>query len=188
MVFNILLDELPTSWGEYELNTDFRVGIQIMQAMTDSELSEHEKFYVINRLLFKTLGADIDEIAECVEWFLSGWNHDNVISSGHPETAISFDNDHGRIYSAFMSQYHINLNTAEMHFWEFMILLTNLEECAFTRVIDIRTKKITSKMSKEEKEAYNRGKKIYSIHPKEQPLTEEEDEALQIFLKAIKGQ
>jgi len=186
MVFNILLDELPTKWGEYELNTDFRVGIQIMQAMTDAEITETEKIYVIHRLLFKDYGAGIDEVAECVEWFLSGWNHDNVINSGNTKTAISFDNDHGRIYSAFMSQYHINLNTAQMHFWEFMILLTNLEECAFTRVIDIRTKKITSKMSKEEKEAYNRGKKIYSIH-QEEPLTEEEDEALQIFLKAVKG-
>ena len=192
MVFNILLDELPTKWGEtegfagYELNTDFRVGIQIMQAMTDSELSESEKFYVINRLLFKKSGASVEEIAECVEWFLSGWNHDKVISSGKNETAISFDNDHGRIYSAFMSQYHINLNTAQMHFWEFMILLTNLEDCAFTKVIDIRTKKITSKMSKEEKEAYKRGKKIYSIH-QEQPYTEEEDEMLQAFLKAVKG-
>lgn len=184
MVFNILLDELPTKWGEYELNTDFRVGIQIMQAMEDTELSQNEKFYVINRLLFKKSGASIEEIAECVEWFLSGWNHDKMVG-GHSETAISFDNDHGRIYSAFISQYNINLNTADMHFWEFMILLTNLEECAFTRVIDIRTKKITSKMSKEEKEAYNRGKKIYSIH-QEEPLTEEEDEALKAFQALVK--
>ena len=183
-MFNALLDPFPTKWGEYDLNTDFRTGIQIMQCMTDAELSEYEKLYVINRLLFKTYGADINEVAECVEWFLSGWNHDKVISS-HSETAISFDTDDGRIFSAFMRQYKINLNTAQMHFWEFMILLTNLEECAFTRVIDIRTKKITSKMSKEEKEAYNRGKRIYSIH-QEQPLTEEEDEALKEFQRLLK--
>ena len=184
-MFNILLDPLPTEWHGYKLNTDFRTGIQISQAMSDAELTDNEKYYCIARLLFKDYGADIEEIAECCEWFFGGWNYDNHQKSEDDKTTIvSFDVDHGRIYSAFMSQYRINLNTAKMHFWEFMILLSNLEECAFTRVIDIRSKKLTSKMTKEEKEAYKKGKKIYSLKV-EEPNTPEEDEAEKAFLEAI---
>lgn len=185
-MFNILLDPLPTEWHGYKLNTDFRTGIQISQVMSDVELNDTERYYCISRLLFKDFGADIEEVAECCEWFFSGWNYDNHVKSESSETVVSFDVDHGRIYSAFLSQYNINLNTAKMHFWEFMILLSNLEECAFTRVIDIRSKKLTNKMSKEEKEAYKKGKKIYSLKT-EEPMTPEEDEALQAFLKAVNG-
>lgn len=183
-MFNILLDPLPTEWHGYKLNTDFRTGIQISQVLIDSELSDREKYYCIARLLFKDYGADIGEIAECCEWFFTGWNYDKHQKSEDKDTIVSFDVDHGRIYSAFISQYNINLNTAKMHFWEFMILLSNLEECAFTRVIDIRSKKFNSKMSKEEKEAYKKGKKIYSLK-EEEPKTPEEDEAERAFLEAI---
>ena len=187
-MFNILLDEYPTEWNGYKVNTDFRVGIQIFQASEDKELNDYEKMQVYVMLLFKDKHPnDLQTCAECVDWFLNSWCHDkNPKSSGM--AVMNFDVDQGRVYSAFLSQYNIDLNYEKMHFWKFMYLLTNLEECAFTRVIDIRTKKIDAKASKEEKEYYKKAKKIYSLDIEVEKSEEDklaEEEAVNEFLKAL---
>lgn len=188
-MFNILLDEYPTEWNGFKLHTDFRVGIQITQASMDAELTDYEKMAVYRNLLFDSLEPiDITAVGECLEWFLNGWSHDKHIKS-ESGNVMDFDIDQGRIYSAFLSQYQIDLNTTDMHFWKFMYLLTNLEECAFTRVIEIRTKKIDAKASREEKEYYKRAKKVYAISYEEVKTEEDklaEQEAVNEFLKAIK--
>lgn len=83
-----------------------------------------------------------------------------------------------------MKQYGIDLNTVQMHWFVFMGLLTNLEECSFTRVVDIRCKKLDAKMQQKERKAIMEAKKIYSLGAKTE-LTEEEkkedDEALSVF-------
>ena len=92
------------------------------------------------------------------------------------------------MYAAFKSQYGIDLNKDDMHYWQFMGLLTTLDDCAFTRVVDIRMKKITSKMPKEEKAATLRAKKIYGLDQRQE--TEEQkqkqQEAIEIFEKMRK--
>ncbi len=185
-MFNILLDDYPTEWNGYALNTDFRTGVQIVMASADEELSNAERTVIAVNLLFKeAYPQDADEIEECIKWFMNGWSHDNHKSSSH-ENVMDFDQDQGRIYSAFLSQYRIDLNNADMHFWRFMYLLSNLEECAFTRVIDIRTKKITGKMSKQEQTAYTDAKKVYKIrHESDNIDKQAEDEAMEEFRKYL---
>lgn len=188
-MFNIMLDEYPTEWKGYELNTDFRIGIQIMMASADKELSDYEKTQVCMMLLFKdTYPTDSKEVSECFDWFMNAWCHDNHKSESKTQI-MDFDIDQGRIYSAFLSQYNIDLNVDDMHFWKFMWLLSSLEECAFTRVIDIRAKEIKPKMSKEEKDLYVKMKKVYSLNQKEE-LSEEdklrEKEAVEEFLSFMR--
>lgn len=189
-MFNILLDALPTEWNGYAINSDFRTGLQMSQASEDEELSESEKMQVMVSLLFKDKQPSFDECMECIQWFFNGWSHDNhTPSKASSIKSMDFDQDQGRIYSAFMAQYHINLNIADLHFWEFMILISNLEECAFTRVVGIRTKKIDAKMSKAEKDYYTGAKKTYAIK-REDVLDEEEklaeEEAIAEFNKYLK--
>ena len=184
-MFNIMLDDYPTAWNGYQLNTDYRVGIQITQASADTELNKFDKIEVFALLLFKSKAPDAESVAKCVEWFLNGWCLDNMPKNEAKNVQLmDFDIDAGRIYSAFLSQYHIDLNVTDMHFWKFMYLLTNLEECAFTRVVEIRAKQITSKMSKEEREVIGKAKKVYNLT---QATDEAEQEATDIFLKALNG-
>ena len=90
---------------------------------------------------------------------------------------MDFDIDQWRIYAAFRNQYHIDLNTEQMHWFVFMGLLSNLDECAFTRVIDVRTKKINPKDSKEVKKAIAEAKEVYRLGEiKQKELTTEEKE------------
>lgn len=197
-MFNVLLDNLPSEYEGFLIDSDFQTGIQIFQVLNDEELSQQERVGTALSLLFPNEKEDecgnivalpipdINTAIDGLQWFLSDWYHDKPTDSDK-ERVTDYDIDQWRIYSAFRSQYGINLNTDKLHFWEFMGLLTTLDECAYTRVIDIRQKKITAKMSEEEKRAIREAKKIYSIQNMNEEITEKEREAIDVFRSYIKA-
>ena len=182
-MFNIMLDPLPAMWEGFPIDSDFRIGIQISQIFEDKELMDAEKFSAAAELLFTGIMPYPEEQAEAIQWVLSDWNHDNVPKSKNAVRVMDYDIDQWRIYSAFKHNYGIDLNAAEMHYWQFMGLLTTLEECAFTHVIELRAKKVTGKMSNEQKAAIMKAKKMYAL---EQPEQNVSDEVKEKNLEAIK--
>lgn len=187
-MFNVLLDELPYVWKGYPISTDFRTGIRIMQCLKDKEFEQKERIMCALCLLFpyENRRPDIIEAQEALQWFMTDFNHDRHKKKSDTKKTFDFDTDQWRIYSAFLNQYGIDLNTADMHWFVFMGLLSNLDECAFTRVIDVRTKKINAKDSREVKKAIAEAKDVYRLDAeKEKGLTEEEkvrdEEALKLF-------
>lgn len=182
-MFNILLDKLPTKWKEYPIDTEFQIGIMISQCMVDDDLSDTERIYTAIDLLYKDAKrrpSSIEEAMEGINWFLNDWNHDNIPKGkkkNKQTPTMDFDVDQWRIYAAFKKQYGIDLNKESMHFWVFMGLLTSLEECNFTQVVSVRGKKITSKMSKEEKESIRNAKDIYRIKKTTDSVETEEEKA-----------
>ncbi len=194
-MFNVLLDKLPTEYKGYPIDSDFQTGIQILQALEDEELTEQEQIGVALSLLFLQEDKDGNPLpfpdaqtaAEGLVWFLTDWNHDKN-KTGDKEKVTDYDIDQWRIYSAFRKHYGINLNTDKLHFWEFMGLLSTLPECAYTRVIDIRAKKITSKMGKDEKKAYTELKKVYALEQKDGQYTDTQIEAIDEFDRMMEEQ
>ena len=190
-VFNILMDPLPEEWHGYPINSDFRIGIQITQCLEDKELSVPERRTLAIGLLFpdEDRHPELEEAMEGINWFLNEFNHDHHSKKSNSVKAMDFDTDQWRIYAAFLHHYGIDLNTVSMHWFAFMGLLCNLDECNFTKVIDIRQKKITSKMSKEEKQSIMEAKKVYSLESVEAPLTQEEKnreaEAVEAFNRML---
>lgn len=191
-MFNILLDKLPTEYKGFPIDSDFQIGIQIWQIMQEEELSQKERLSFSLSLLFLDKDEDgnplpvpdIHTAIEGLQWFLSDWYHDKPNDKDKAKVT-DYDIDQWRIYSAFRTQYGININTEKLHFWEFMGLLTTLDECAYTRVIGIRQQKITPKMSAEEKKALKEAKAIYSLDALEE-ITSEEQEAIDAFMGYVK--
>lgn len=191
-MFNVMLDELPTEYKGFPIDADFGIGIQIMQVLENEELSQQERMGKALSLLFITEDEygntfpipDIDTAMEGMKWFLTDWHHDRP-NEKDKSKVTDWDVDQWRIYSAFRQHYGINLQTDSLHYWEFMALLTTLPECAYTRVIDIRSRKITAKMSAEEKKALKEAKKIYALDVLEEELTDEEKEAVEAFMALV---
>lgn len=175
-MFNVLLDALPWEWNGFPVDMNFDTGIKISQCLVDEELKPEEQIKMALWLMFPE-GADLNEhsATEALRWYLNGWNHDNTKGNKEEAVVMDFDVDQWRIYAAFRAQYKINLNTAKLHFWEYMGLLSNLDECAFTQVVSIRSKKITSKMSKEEKTAVIKAKEVFAIKKQSKPIETEEE-------------
>mgnify|MGYP002516864916 CR=1 FL=1 len=165
-MFNILLDELPEKWNGYEVYTDLSTGIQLSQCLIDNDLSDREKLYLTIHLLFvNDFPRDCGQIFEAVTWLLNGWNNDCMpTQKDNKVDVMDFDMDSWRIYAAFRGQYGINLSQENLHFWEFMGLLSNLDECAFVKVVEIRQKEITANMSKKEKDEILKAKAMYLIN------------------------
>ena len=168
----------------------------IVILLDNEELSQQEQIGTALSLLFPTEDEEDDPLpipdaqtaVEGLVWFLTDWNHDHN-SKGNKTRVTDYDIDQWRIYSAFRQHYGINLNTEKLHFWEFMGLLTTLPECAYTRVIDIRAKKITSKMGKDERKAYTELKKVYALdQPKEVEYTDSQKEAIDDFDRMMEEQ
>ena len=225
-MFNIMLDRLPTEYEGYPIDTDFQIGIQIMQVLEDDELSQQEQIGQALSLLFITEDKDGEPLdlpdaqtaVDCLTWFLSAWNHDKH-GGEDKEKVTDYDIDQWRIYSAFKQFYGINLNDLgercvgykiknmrnqigwfcdyaepiyepnKLHFWEFMALLTTLPECAYTRVVDIRSKKLDGKMSKEERNTYIKLKAIYELkQTKAAEYTDEQKQAIDEYDAMIEEQ
>lgn len=162
---NVLYEPLPEEWNGYPINTWFQVGVQIYLASEDKELLDFERAEIIAALLFPAAVPPPDELAECLSWFLNGWCHDKSPQEKKRKKLIDFNVDQWRIYADFRQIYGINLNETELHWWEFMGMLWNMpqRQSSFLQVIEIRQKKITSKMGKEEKEAIRKAQYIYGL-------------------------
>lgn len=193
-MFNILLDKLPIEYAGYPIDWDYGTGIQIMQTLEDESLSRYEQISTALSLLYLAEDEegtslslpDTDTAVDGLKWFLTDWQHDRP-NDKDSVRVTDYNIDQWRIYAAFRQQYGINLNTDRLHFWEFMALLTTLPpECAYKRVIEIRCKKITPKMSAEEKNALREAKKVYALDAVEEELTDEEKEAVEAFMNLVK--
>lgn len=175
-----------------------------MQLMEYGEVSEREKVWLAADLLFLDSPGTLQEVFDGIVWFLGGWNTDNPDEGEKKgEPVIDWDMDQWRIYSAFKKQYGIDLNDLGkhcigyqqledhqiipvyekniLHFWTFMGLLTTLDDCAFTRVVDIRAKKLEGKMDPKEKAFYRQAKKKYAIGRPVEKETDEDIAAVEEF-------
>lgn len=191
-MFNVMLDELPDMWEGFPIDTDFRIGVQISQIMEDKDLSDNEKWGTSAELLFRGIRPDPQYYSDAILWFLQEWNHDNNKKAKDRTRVLDYDIDQWRLYSAFKAQYGIDLNTVNMHYWQFMGMLTTLNECAFTRVVDVRLKDLRSNMTKEEKQILKDQKTIYGLEQLQEQISEDEKvkkrEALELFEKMRKAQ
>lgn len=167
---NVLVDSLPKSWKApdgriYPIDTDFRIGVQLCLLQEDVELTKREKSLKMVELLFvDEIPNNAQEIEACLSYFVNGWFHDKDSKEKANKRLMDFNVDQWRIYGAFLAQYGIDLDTVEyLHFWKFMGLLSSLEECAYTRVIDIRQRKFRPKMDAEERKQLKKAKAVYEL-------------------------
>ena len=93
-----------------------------------------------------------------------------------------FDCDSSYIYSAFLSQYRLDLQELPyMHWWKFRSLLQGLsEENEFIKIIGYRAMEISSKMTIDQKRFYKKMKEQHKIpmSEKKSRLISEVEEAL----------
>uniref|UniRef100_UPI003FEE0259 Gp15 family bacteriophage protein n=1 Tax=Agathobacter sp. TaxID=2021311 RepID=UPI003FEE0259 len=190
---NVLIDDLPEEWHGYKVNTDFTIGIQMLQVKYDRDLTDYEKSDVFVWLMF----ADEDEngeeylrehpqgeaLGECVEWFLSGWFHDNPNPDGDKTRVVDYDVDQWRIYADFRQIYGIDLAAVDhMHWWMFCGLLWNMpyKLSSFLQVVSKRQEKPDNNTSAEYRKALRKAQQIYALDQPEEKkeYTEEEKTAI----------
>ena len=111
--------------------TDFREYIRLLDMLNDDELKASEKAYYLKQY-FLDDPKDIKEAMEQLTDFIlmrvdARKSDDDVIAEEPKKEVYSFEYDFPFIFSAFLSEYGINLRTIPyMHWWEFKNLFDGL--------------------------------------------------------------
>ena len=191
---NILLDYLPTSFSidgkKYEFNYDFRTSILFCLLMQDTELTEEQKILQGLQLYYPEIPDNVEEAYKKILYFYSRGKdiEDNKkvkqgkrIFKRNNNKAYDFETDSDLIFSAFMTQYHINLNRENLHWWEFMSLFNSLkDDTEIVKIMNYRTIDVNTIEDKKERKTYKQLQDYYSL---ENTITTEEKQLLEQKLK-----
>ena len=153
---NILTDELPTTLQvgptEYPINSDFRPCLKTILAFEDNDLTPQEKQIILFVNLFGEIPNEIQEAATQAIWFLNGGQASE--EKAESIKVYSFGQDANFIYAAFRQTHGIDLQTANMHWWQFLALFMDLgQDTTFCQLIGLRKRLKTGKATKEERAA-----------------------------------
>lgn len=147
---------------KYNINTDFRIWIEISEMLSQHiPLKEKLCFLLVNGYCDK-LPPNIDTAINALLTFMN-MNDDSSHSSGK-EHIFSFTQDKNLIYAAFRQQYGIDLFRDNLHWWDFMILLSTLDEnTAFMRIVGYRSVDCSKIKDENRKKFYRRMKNKYRL-------------------------
>lgn len=182
---NVLIDGLPTAVEiegvEYQINTDFRVSLQIMAAFEDPELTGFEKQAVMLHLLYPVVPPDARRASELAVKFLNcGQEPKQSDEEADTTRYYSWPQDARYIMAAIEQTYHIDLAQANLHWWRFSYMFLDLQEnCFFSRLIYLRKQKAKGKLTKEEKEWYYSMREVVDLP---EIYTSEEQAAINSFM------
>lgn len=182
-MINPLSDGFPMAvtvgGAEYEINTDFRTALTIMEAFEDPGLTWLDKQAITLALLYgENLPDDPVEAFDMAVFFLDcGEDHgENQVEGGgdRPERLYSFSHDARYIYSAIQMTHGIDLEAVEyMHWWRFCYLFQDLrEDCYFQRMVYLRNRRAQGKLTKEERGEWRRNEAVLLLPDQRDPEAE----------------
>ena len=183
---NILVQELPETVevaGEaVPIRTDFRAALRVMLAYEDPELTPQEKQLVMLANLYPELPDDVGAAIEAGIRFLNGGE---VGPDEDGPRLCSFSNDANFIFSAFRQTHQIDLQAAELHWFEFLALFMDLgAETTFCSLVSLRKRVKSGKASKHELEAARELGDVFRV-PEIDNRSPEERRQEDEFMKAV---
>lgn len=171
---NILLDKLPqyTPSG-LRIRTDFRESIKFELLMQDNKIDEQTKIIQALKLYYYDI-SKIENVKQAVSdvlWFYSCGKEKINVEENKNENRVnskqiySYEFDDEYIYSAFMEQYKIDLNSIKyLHWWKFKALINGLNEnIHFVKIIGYRAIDLSKIKDKDMKLNYKKLKKQYAL-------------------------
>jgi hypothetical protein len=180
---NLLIDLVPTKvkidGEDYEINSDFRTSILFELLMQDNTISEEDKIIQALELYYPILPPNLEQAIEKIIWFyMCGKDRKSKTKNkgtGKSTQIYSFNYDDDLIYSAFKSQYNIDLQDIDyLHWWKFKAMFKSLkEDNEIVKIMGYRGMDLSKIKDKEQKAHYQAMQELHKI-----PLYEGADEEL----------
>jgi len=194
---NILLNKFPNrieiNDKEFEINSDFRIGLEIVLMFEDATMNKIEQLQEMCNLLYKNeiLEEDFEEACKKATKFLDCGEVRKVVKENQNEEdnddedgrLYSFEKDAKYIYSAIKQTHHIDLESIEnLHWWKFIYMFMDLDkDCFFSQILHLRSQKQKGKLTKDEALVYHRMRDILDLN-----YTDEDGEPSE-FEQLLKG-
>lgn len=175
------------------IHSDFRTVLRCYETLGDKkELSRDEMMEVLSMFYVRQRCYTEDHIDKMFWFFSCGREKEKKvfprkIAGINNKQSFDFVEDAELIYAGFMQQYGIDLQTEEMHWWKFMILLENLgSDTKLQRVMEYRTIDTKNKdLSKKEREFYSAMQRYFAL---ERKIPEMPDRVKRIEEALLKGE
>ena len=183
-MLNVILDGFPDEFEGYLIRTDFRIGIQISEALSDVNLADPEKMITALRLLYGAgIPANLKLAEEGLAWFMRGGQPiSDSAPSGTPPT-FDFEQDNRYVYSAFRARYGIDLTRERLHWFAFIAMLDDLGGCSLSDIMGIRGADL-SKLSGEQLRRYTELQAKYRV---KQQMSDSDLAMIAEFEEKLKG-
>lgn len=172
---NILIDFLPKTVFidglEYEINSNFRESILFELMMQDESFTDEEKIYQALSIYYPEIPGNLDgAIKEMLSFYKCGKeseyeNTDSNASKSSSTKIYDFDYDADYIYSAFLSQYNIDLQDIEyLHWWKFKAMFNGLNSNnKIVEIMGYRSIKLNSIKDEEQRKHYKKLQRLYRL-------------------------
>jgi len=164
---------------QYKINTDFRLALKCDEIFRNETIGDYEKTLAIIYILLGEKALSDHEnhdamIKLLTKYLLCGKEAEEL--SNDKEPSMSFKQDTGYIKASFMSDYKIDLDKTELHWWQFFDLLQGLtENSVLNRVRAIREESLSDKKGKE-RQKWEEAKKQVALKCEKTQKEKEMDE------------
>lgn len=180
----------------YPINTDFRIAIECNQIALDTKIGNYERSLAIIYKLYGNKGLenvnDYADLLELAKKFLScGKEIPKESEREKQEPDMDYIQDMDYIKASFMSDYRIDLDNTQMHWWTFYNLINGLSNselgncCILNRIRNLRNYDTSTIKDPKEKRKIEEAKKQVALHKKEKELTKEQLESIRRFNELI---
>lgn len=113
---------------EYKINTDFKVALECNRIAEDETIGDFERCLAIIYTLFGEKALEdtqhYDKLLELAKKYLSCGKDIKVKSNEEPD--MDYIYDYGLIWASFMSDYKIDIDETNLHWWKFYELINGL--------------------------------------------------------------
>lgn len=176
----------------YKINTDFKVAIECNRIAEDNTICDLERSLAIIYTLFGEEGINTPEhyerLLELAKMYLLCGKEYDVESNEKPD--MDFIEDYSYISTSFMSDYHIDLDNATMHWWKFMDLMNGLSNselgdcCVLNRIRNLRNFDTKSIKDAKERKKIEKAKQQVALKKKHnKPTQKQQERAKELFDK-----
>lgn len=174
---------------EFEIRYDYRVILEIFEAMNDAELNDEERGLAVLQMFyvdFEKLTDYETAVKKCME-FITCEKQQGAGKKKEPQLidwAQDFQYIAGPInrvlgYEIREKPYDIETNTGGVHWWTFVGAYSEIGDCFFAQVVSIRDKKARGKaLDKQEREFYRKNRDVVDLKVQ---LTENEKNIMEIW-------
>ena len=176
----------------YKINTDFRVAIECNRIAEDEMIGDFERVLAIIYTLFGETALnhqeDYEKLLELAKKYLACGKE---LEETDEKPDMDYIQDMDYIEASFMSDYHIDLNKTEMHWWKFNNLMNGLSNsemgncCVLNRVRNIRTYDTKNIKDYKQLAKINEAKKQLALKKEKSTikLTKKQEENIDYFYK-----
>lgn len=171
---------------KYKINTDFRVALKCNEIATDDNIGDFERSLAIIYLLFGEEGLNNREDREdLLDLAIKYLSCGKPLEKSNEDPDMDYKQDMDYIEASFMSDYHIDLATTQMHWWKFNKLINGLSNselgncCILNRVRNIRNFDTSKIDDPKERKRIEEAKRSVALKKAEPKLTDEQIKSME---------